>query len=66
MGNPRGTVRALNKPWEPEKVVRSTGASGFCFKEVTSKVALDYGLKRVETGDSKDCEEAGVSKPLVP
>jgi len=66
LGKPRGTVRALNKPWEPEKVVRSTGASGFCFKEVTSKVALDYGLKRVETGDSKDCEEAGVSKPLVP
>ena len=46
--------------------MRSIGASGFCFKEVTSKVALEYGLKRVETGDSKDCEEAGVSKPLVP
>lgn len=37
-----------------------------CLKEVASKVALEYGLKRLETGDSKDCEEAGVSKPLVP
>ena len=58
LGNPRGNVRALNKPWEPEKVMRSTGASGFFFfffKEVTSKVALKYGLKRVQTGDSKDC-----------
>ena len=52
--------------WEPEKVVSRTGASVFCFKEVTSKAAVEYGLKRVETGDSKDCEEAEVPKPLGP
>lgn len=61
----RGTVRTLNMSWEPE-VMRRTGASDFCFKEVTSKAAVEYGLKRVETGDSKDCEEAEVPKPLGP
>lgn len=50
--------------WEPEKVVSRTGDSGFGFKKVTSKAGVEYGLKRVETGDRKDCEEVGVPKSL--
>lgn len=41
-----------------------TGDSGFGFKKVTSKAGVEYGLKRVETGDRKDCEEVGVPKSL--
>lgn len=52
--------------WEPEKVVNRTVDSVFCFKEVTSKAAVEYGLKRVETEESKDCKEAGVPKPIGP
>lgn len=36
----------------------------FVFKKVTLKAAVEYELKRVETGDGLDCDEAEVPKPL--